>query len=215
MNDASKTFAKLMGSVMLHADVAFNGPKPRDAKADWRQVGVVMLTFAYGDRTSGVANYISNGADRRDIIKFLRETADRFERNEGIEPVKVVVDGPPPAEPSAAPEAIPTLNVLHADSDNMVRQHAIDGSMIAFAWEGFRKFVIPPDAGEAQLTDLKGTFFAGAHTMFEFLAAVGDDLAEDEAMAIMSGLNEELRAYADLMGAVADAKEAESEGKLN
>jgi len=43
-----------------------------------RNVGFVLLVFEYGEK-DGRCNYISNGADRADIIKLLREQADRFD----------------------------------------------------------------------------------------------------------------------------------------
>ena len=42
--------------------------------------GYALLVFDFGPET-GPANYISN-AQRSDMIKFLRETLDRFERQE-------------------------------------------------------------------------------------------------------------------------------------
>lgn len=56
------------------ADEFFNG----DLKGDQRTTGFVLLVFPYGDQT-GRCNYISNGADRRDIVKLLREQANRFD----------------------------------------------------------------------------------------------------------------------------------------
>ena len=55
-------------------DDLFNGERHG---AD-REVGFVLLVFPYGESESS-CNYISNGADRRDVIKLLREQANRFE----------------------------------------------------------------------------------------------------------------------------------------
>jgi hypothetical protein len=38
----------------------------------------VLLVFNYGEK-EGRCNYISNGADRKDMVKLLREQAQRFE----------------------------------------------------------------------------------------------------------------------------------------
>lgn len=46
--------------------------------------GWALLVFDFHE--SGIANYISN-ANRQDMIKLLRETADRIENNEEIPPV--------------------------------------------------------------------------------------------------------------------------------
>jgi len=55
-------------------DVLNEGLKGAD-----RKVGFVLLLFEYGE-SDGTCNYISNGADRRDIIKLLREQANRFDQ---------------------------------------------------------------------------------------------------------------------------------------
>lgn len=44
-------------------------------------MGFTLLTFNFGD--AGLCNYISD-ANREDMIKSLRETADRLEFNRGI-----------------------------------------------------------------------------------------------------------------------------------
>jgi hypothetical protein len=43
-----------------------------------RKTGFVLLVFPYGDK-SGRCNYISNGADRKDIVLLMKETIARFE----------------------------------------------------------------------------------------------------------------------------------------
>lgn len=63
-----------MAALMKAVDKSLNpGLSGKD-----RQIGIVMLVFPFG-ATDGQANYISNGAERRDIIAFLRETAARLE----------------------------------------------------------------------------------------------------------------------------------------
>lgn len=46
-------------------------------------LGFAFLLFEF--HTPGESNYISN-AERRDMIKALRETADRLERSQDIRP---------------------------------------------------------------------------------------------------------------------------------
>ena len=56
-------------------------------RGEQREVGFVLLVFAFGER-DGRCNYISNGADRRDIVKLFREQIKRFEqieRGEGLQ----------------------------------------------------------------------------------------------------------------------------------
>jgi len=54
-------------------DQYFNG----EAKGAARDTGFVLLTFAFGD--SGRCNFISNGADRKDIVVLFKEMIKRFE----------------------------------------------------------------------------------------------------------------------------------------
>jgi hypothetical protein len=42
-----------------------------------RKVGFVLLVFDYGEPSR--ANYISNGADRKDIVVMMKEQIARFE----------------------------------------------------------------------------------------------------------------------------------------
>jgi hypothetical protein len=64
--------------VLAHfLDEEFNG----DKRGDERSTGFVLLVFPFGSG-DGRCNYISNGADRRDIVKLFREQIERFE-NQG------------------------------------------------------------------------------------------------------------------------------------
>lgn len=75
--DAQDLERMKLQSVAIALDGVFNG----DAKGDDRKTGFFVLVFPFNSE-GGQANYISNGANRSDMIKFLRETADRFERQE-------------------------------------------------------------------------------------------------------------------------------------
>jgi hypothetical protein len=55
-------------------DQVFNG----DATGDNRKVGFVLLVFEFGEQ-EGRCNYISNGADRTDIVTLMKEQIKRFE----------------------------------------------------------------------------------------------------------------------------------------
>lgn len=55
-------------------DEMLNGP----LKGAARQTGFVLLVFPFHSH-GGRCNYISNGADRKDIVSLLREQAARFE----------------------------------------------------------------------------------------------------------------------------------------
>lgn len=62
-------------NMLAHAiDEFWNG----EAKGNDRKVGFVLLVFEYGEK-EGRCNYISNGADRKDIVTLFREQIKRFE----------------------------------------------------------------------------------------------------------------------------------------
>lgn len=67
-------FRDQMQSVAAGLDEIFNGT----ARGRDKKVGFVLLVFPYGE-SSGRCNYISNGADRRDIVTMLKEQIARFE----------------------------------------------------------------------------------------------------------------------------------------
>ena len=56
-------------------DQIFNG----NLKHPQKGAGFVLLVFPFGDAKDGRANYISNGASRKDIAVLFREMAARFE----------------------------------------------------------------------------------------------------------------------------------------
>lgn len=55
-------------------DEIFNGPAPRPTS----KTGFVLLVFPFGT-TEGRANFISNGARRKDIVTLFKEMIARFE----------------------------------------------------------------------------------------------------------------------------------------
>lgn len=67
-------FRELMNATAVGLDKVFNG----EAKGKDKKVGFVLLVFPYGSE-DGRCNYISNGADRKDIIVMLKEQIKRFE----------------------------------------------------------------------------------------------------------------------------------------
>jgi hypothetical protein len=64
-----------MRSVAQGLDMLFNG----DAKGADRETGFVLLVFPFGNADAGRCNFISNGADRRDVVTLMREMIARFE----------------------------------------------------------------------------------------------------------------------------------------
>jgi hypothetical protein len=69
-----KEYRTKMQDLARAMDAFFNG----DAKGDERKTGFVLLVFPFGEQ-EGRCNYISNGADRKDIVVMLKEQIKRFE----------------------------------------------------------------------------------------------------------------------------------------
>jgi hypothetical protein len=65
----------MMNAVARALDQAFNG----DAKGAARGTGFVLLVFPFGDAAGARCNFISNGADRLDVVTLMREMIARFE----------------------------------------------------------------------------------------------------------------------------------------
>ena len=76
-----EVYRQKMNQLAAALDEFFNGdkagPHARSAK-DERKVGFVLLVFEFGDEP-GRCNFISNGADRRDIVTLFKEMIARFE----------------------------------------------------------------------------------------------------------------------------------------
>ena len=66
-------FVAQMNAVAASLDEVFNG----ELRGAEKKVGFVLLVFPYG--SAGRCNYISNGADRRDIVVMMKEQIKRFE----------------------------------------------------------------------------------------------------------------------------------------
>lgn len=66
-----------MQAVARTLDEFFNGKRKGPARA----TGFVLLVFPFGEGVAGAerCNFISNGADRRDIVTLFREMIARFE----------------------------------------------------------------------------------------------------------------------------------------
>lgn len=68
-------YRRLMNTTMGILDEAFNpGLRGKD-----RKVGLILLVFPFGEGEGHRCNYISNGADRKDVTTMLKEQVKRFE----------------------------------------------------------------------------------------------------------------------------------------
>lgn len=70
-------FYQKMNDLAKLLDKFFNG----ETKGKDRENGFILLVYPFGNLASGNArcNYISNGADRRDVITLMKEMIARFE----------------------------------------------------------------------------------------------------------------------------------------
>ena len=66
-------YKAMMNAIAGMLDKAFNG----DAEGTERKTGFMLSIFPFGDE--GRFNYISNGADRQDMICLMKEMITRFE----------------------------------------------------------------------------------------------------------------------------------------
>jgi len=68
-------YVESMRAIASVLDETFNG----GLKGADRPTGFVLLVFPFGDKFDGRCNFISNGADRRDVVTLMREMIARFE----------------------------------------------------------------------------------------------------------------------------------------
>ena len=75
MGEIDPEYRAQVNAVAAALDDTFNGSRRGKDKT----VGFVLLLFPYGVVDNARTNYISNGADRKDIAVLLRAMAARFE----------------------------------------------------------------------------------------------------------------------------------------
>lgn len=70
-------------------------------------------------------------------------------------------------------------------------------------WESYEREVVPASASEVQRVETQRAFYAGAATALTIIEGVGDErVSEDAGVAIITGLNDEVRAFAAAQCAV-------------
>lgn len=67
-------YREMMRGIAKAIDEVIN----KGAKGDDRKTGFVLLLFPFGSK-DGRSNFISNGADRKDIVILFKEIIARFE----------------------------------------------------------------------------------------------------------------------------------------
>jgi len=71
-----QAYREQMNAVARGLDKVFNG----EAVGSERETGFVLLVFPFGaDAMRNRCNFISNGADRRDVVVLMKEMIRRFE----------------------------------------------------------------------------------------------------------------------------------------
>jgi hypothetical protein len=71
-------FSEAMNVAAVTLDGFFNGQTNGKVTTP-RKVGFVLLVFPFGDQDGARCNFISNGADRRDVVALMKEMIARFE----------------------------------------------------------------------------------------------------------------------------------------
>jgi hypothetical protein len=75
-------YIEQMNAVARALDEWFNpqtfAPRERGLDPLERKVGFILLVYEYGDQ-EGRCNFISNGADRKDVVTLFKEMIARFE----------------------------------------------------------------------------------------------------------------------------------------
>lgn len=64
-----------MNEIARGLDKIFNG----EARGAARKTGFVLLVFPFGDAEGQRCNFISNGANRQDVIALFKEMIARFQ----------------------------------------------------------------------------------------------------------------------------------------
>lgn len=68
------SYREQMTAIAQSLDEIFNG----QISSTGRKTGFILLVFPFGE-TEGRCNYISNGANRKDVVTMLKEQIKRFE----------------------------------------------------------------------------------------------------------------------------------------
>jgi hypothetical protein len=71
----SEEYRKQMVMLARYLDRIFNGK----TVGPERKTGFVLMVFPYGEHMTSRCNYLSNGADRKDVVVLMKEMIARFE----------------------------------------------------------------------------------------------------------------------------------------
>ncbi len=75
MEPIQEEYKDSMNHLARDLDEIFNG----NTKGGDRKTGFCLFVFPFGEAENGRFNYISNGADRKDMVCLMKEMIARFE----------------------------------------------------------------------------------------------------------------------------------------
>jgi hypothetical protein len=86
---------------------------------------------------------------------------------------------------------------MQAAATKLAKTLADSGKIIEGGWAGFRLMVIPKDAGEVQVDEMRMAFFAGAQHLFSSIMTVMDSDREptESDLRRMSLIHSELESF--------------------
>jgi hypothetical protein len=74
-----------------------------------------------------------------------------------------------------------------------------DLNTVAAEWALFERTVVPSAAGDTQRSEMRLAFYAGASAILALYYRVGGTESDEAAVAILEGLHQEVKAFADAM----------------
>jgi hypothetical protein len=94
--------------------------------------------------------------------------------------------------------------MTQADIDRIAAELTDAGKIIEAGWQGFRLMCVPPDAGMAQLGDMRAAFFGGAMHLFTSITSAMDPGEEptERDMQRMQLIQKELEVFGKSLGAL-------------
>lgn len=81
--------------------------------------------------------------------------------------------------------------------DALAKKFTDEGRLIELGWQTMLLFVVPKDASQAQIADMRNAFFAGAQHLYASMMSIMDDDREPTAADLnrMSLIHNELEAF--------------------
>jgi hypothetical protein len=92
---------------------------------------------------------------------------------------------------------------IRAIADGVSKLLVDEGKLIEAGWVAFRGYVVPPDASEVQINEMRLAYFAGAQHLFASINSIMEEGEEptDADLRRMTLISDELAAFADVLAA--------------